>query len=222
VGNLSPYIAIFYFSAAKLSRQAIDCFIALIIFANNTVMKKQIFLALLAFVTLASCHSVKPLKFKSLEEASLRAKRKYLVLNGTFFFQNENEQQVHILELYADITFNGKNVGSVVRKPNQDVPGNQSARVPFYFEADKERVGYDEAVDFAYDVALDGFVKYEMNGVVSSTKFNNKQRLSLGDKTQDSSNNGSNKVLEEKQLKKEQREIRKDGKRKRKHDEISS
>ena len=185
-------------------------------------MKKYSIPFLILIIFLVSCHSVKPLQFKSLEEASLRAKRKYLVFNGTLIFQNENEHSVHVLELYADITYNGKNVGSVIRKPDQDIPSNQSERIPFYFEADKTRLNYDEAVDFAYDVAMDGFVKYEMNGVVSSTKFNCKERLSLGDKSEEANKaDGPNKAAL-KTLKREQREIRKDGKRKRKLDEVSS
>jgi hypothetical protein len=95
----------------------------------------------------AACVGIMPqreaTKIQITRDVTLRAKRKYLVLNGNFSFKLKMSKALHHWSSDADITFNGKNVGSVIRKPNQDVPGNQSARVPFYFEKlqIKERVG---------------------------------------------------------------------------------
>lgn len=184
-------------------------------------MKKALILILALAVSASSCNRYKDPEWKGVSNLEIKSKRKYLAVSAILNFGNTNDKKILIKELYADVKLNGKDVGSIVRGTDLDVSPLESFRLPFYIEADKESVGYNEEKDIAYEIKADGFIRCEIDGPEVTRKFNFTERCGITGKKNSSEDNPSKDL--DKELKKQQNQMKKDEKKRRRYlNEVSS
>ena len=105
--------------------------------------------------------------------------KKNLNLEGKFEFVNPVKDNFHVLEVYCDVKTNGRSAGTISRRPDLNVKASVPFYIPFLLQIDKEDVDFDEKYDKAYDVSLDGYIRYEIEGEEETVSFKQDERVSI-------------------------------------------
>ncbi len=180
-------------------------------------MKKIVinkFILLICFPILFSigCGGPKKPVLKEMSDLLMKPKKTYTRTSGNFVIENRNDQEMQILEIYADVKINGKSVGSFIKKTDAVISPNNSISIGFYNETNNELIG---ELTNSVELSLKGYFKARVNEENVSNSFDYVKSIVPGVKseiTDDPINSESNKKMlkEQKKIEKQMKKNEKD------------
>ena len=172
-------------------------------------MKTKLFFALSIALFISSCSSFEKPTLKEISSVKVNIKKKFTKLSGTLIFTNPNTENIGLNELYFDVLFNGKDVGSYTKKSDAIIPAQGQISLPFYIEINNEE--YD-ATSNEIELSIKGYINGKIKNENISLSFDEKKNVLANGKMSDEED--PDKTKEEiKQEKKEQKKLEKEQKK---------
>jgi hypothetical protein len=135
---------------------------------------------------------------------TIKPKKNYTKTSGTFVIENPTEKEMQLLEIYADIFIDGKDIGSFLKKTDALINPQQKINIGFYNETNNAQIG---ELSGTVNLKCKGYIKGKINNEYISNSFNIEKSVIVGAKALDDVLENSPQEL--KQLKKEQKKIEK-------------
>ena len=182
-------------------------------------MKKCVSLSLsfIPFVILVICIGCggpkKPI-LQEVKELSIKSKKKITKISGNLIVENDNDNAMQLLEVYADVTLDGVEVGFFRQKIDALIGPKNSISIGFYKEVETKNISLGEG---AIMLKLKGYFKAKVNDTDISNSFNYSKNVIIDARSKDEVNlNGNPSKTEIKEQKKMEKKMKKNEKDKRK------
>ena len=182
-------------------------------------MKKYVSLSLsfIPFVILVICIGCggpkKPI-LQEVKELSIKSKKKITKISGNLIVENDNDNAMQLLEVYADVTLDGVEVGFFRQKIDALIGPKNSISIGFYKEVETKNISLGEG---AIVLKLKGYFKAKVNDTDISNSFNYSKNVIIDARSKDEVNlNVNPSKTEIKEQKKMEKKMKKNEKDKRK------
>jgi hypothetical protein len=151
-----------------------------------------------------ACSEYKKPTVNDIVNLTVKPKKNYTKTSGALVINNPNEKEIQLLEIYADIFVDGKDIGSFLKKTDALINPQQKISIGFYNETNNTQIG---DVSGVVNVKCKGYIKGKINNENITNSFEVEKSVIVGAKT---SGDDLEKSAEEmKQLKKEQKKMEK-------------
>ena len=141
-------------------------------------------------------------------------KKKITKISGNLIVENDNDNAMQLLEVYADVTLDGVEVGFFRQKIDALIGPKKSISIGFYKEVETKNISLGEG---AIVLKLKGYFKAKVNDTDISNSFNYSKNVIIDARSKDEVNlNVNPSKTEIKEQKKMEKKMKKNEKDKRK------
>ena len=151
-----------------------------------------------------ACSDNKKPTVSEIANLTVKPKKNYTKTSGAFVISNPNEKEMQLLEIYADIFIDGKDIGSFLKKTDAIINPQQKISIGFYNEVNNTQIG---ELTGAINIKCKGYIKGKINNENISNSFEVEKTVIVGAKALDDNLEKSPEEL--KQMKKEQKKLEK-------------
>lgn len=151
-----------------------------------------------------ACSEYKKPTVTDIVNLTVKPKKNYTKASGALVINNPNDKEIQLLEIYADIFVDGKDIGSFLKKTDALINPQQKISIGFYNETNNTQMGELSGV---VNIKCKGYIKGKINDENITNSFQIEKSVIVGGKAAEDDLEKSSQEM--KQLKKEQKKIEK-------------